>query len=161
MLVGMGVGASLCFTYGIVPSLLYNLLPNGGDYHPYTVDHIVSGTVLLVGTALAFWLLREKLAGERAINLDTDWFYRRPLAYAVALLVDAVRSAGETATTVRRALVGRAWSFTQHPPAALSGGGGPHPEDDDPYRFRAPIGATVFWVVVYFVLVAIVAISMA
>lgn len=159
MMVAMGVGAVLCFVYGVVPSLLYNLLPYGAEYHPYTVDHVISGTELLVGTALAFWLLRSKLCGERTISLDTDWFYRRPMAAAVAWLVSGVGALGERMSKLRSTLVDRLWTFTQHPTTGLDLGADPRSEDYDPYRFSAPIGATVFWVVVYFVLIALVALS--
>ena len=56
MLVAMGVGALLCIVYGIVPSLLYNLLPYGAEYHPYTLDHVISGTELLMALRpSAYW----------------------------------------------------------------------------------------------------------
>ena len=165
MIVGMSVGALLCFVYGVAPALLYNLLPYGAEYHPYTVDHILSGTELLIGTALAFWLLRSKLAGERTITLDTDWIYRRPFAQLADHVIAAVRAAGERVAAGRAKLVDRVWQLTQEPTSALPAKGpssalpagrGPGTQDLDPYRFRAPIGATVFWVTVYFVLVAVV-----
>jgi len=154
MFVAMGVGALLCIIYGIFPSLLYNLLPYRVEYHPYTLDHVVSGTELLIGTGLAFWLLHNRLAGEPTITLDTDWFYRRPLAAAIARLIDGVRALGESASALRATLVQAVWAFTQQP-SARGAGADPHAEDYDPYRFRRPIGATVFWVVVYFVVVAV------
>lgn len=154
MFVAMAVGALLCIVYGIFPSLLYNLLPYRVEYHPYTLDHVVSGTELLIGTGLAFWLLHNRLAGEPTITLDTDWFYRRPLAAAIARLIDGVRALGEGASALRATLVQAVWAFTQQP-SALGAGADQHAEDYDPYRFRLPIGATVFWVVVYFVVVAV------
>ena len=155
MTVAMGVGALLCIVYGIFPSLLYNLLPNGAEYHPYTLDHVVSGTELLIGTGLAFWLLRSQLAGEATITLDTDWFYRRPLAAGIALLIDGIRALGDRAAALRATIVEAVWAFTQQPASALGAGADLRSEDYDPYRFRRPIGATVFWVVVYFVVIAV------
>ena len=154
MLVAMGVGALLCIVYGIVPSLLYNLLPYGTEYHPYTLDHVISGTELLMGTGLAFWLLHDKLGGESTLSLDTDWFYRRPLAAATARTIDGVRALGDGVSALRAAMVDAVWKFTQQPTSALDIGQHPHSEDYDPYRFHRPIGATVFWVVVYFIVVA-------
>ena len=156
MLVAMGVGALLCIVYGIVPSLLYNLLPYGAEYHPYTLDHVLSATGLLIGTGLAFWLLRDKLAGKPTISLDTDWLYRRPLAAVTARVIEVVRVLGERASALLATLVDELWTFTQQPTSALGVRHDPHSEDYDPYRFRRPIGATVFWVVVYFVVVAVV-----
>ena len=160
MLVAMGVGALLCTVYGMVPSLLYGLLPYGAEYHPYTLDHVVAASELLIGTGLAFWLLRDKLGGEPTISLDTDWFYRRPLAAMTERVIDGVRALGEGVSALRATMVEEVWKFTQQPMSALDVGQDPHSEDYDPYRFRRPIGATVFWVVVYFVLVAVVTLWM-
>ena len=115
MLVAMGVGALLCIVYGIVPSLLYNLLPYGAEYHPYTLDHVLSATGLLIGTGLAFWLLRDKLAGKPTISLDTDWLYRRPLAAVTARVIEVVRVLGEGASAFSATLVDELWTFTQQP----------------------------------------------
>lgn len=163
MIVAMSVGAILCTAYGVVPSLLYDLLPYGSDYHPFTIDHLVSGSQLLIGTALGFWLVRDKLKGKATINLDTDWFYRRPLATLGTGIVDGVRWAGENAAARSRDLAERLWYFSQHPTSVLDAfrafdtRADRRPDTDDPYRFRTPIGHTVFWVVVYFALVALAA----
>ena len=156
MLVAMGVGALLCITYGMVPSLLYNLLPYGAEYHPYTLDHVLSGAQLLLGTGLAFWLLRNKLAGEPTISLDTDWFYRRPLAVVTARVIEVVRALGEGASAFRATVVDELWTFTQQPTSTLDVGHDPRSEDYDPYRFHHPIGATVFWAAAYFVVIAVI-----
>ncbi len=55
-------------------------LPYPVDYVPYTAAHVVGQLQLLMFGALAFTLLI--LSGYypselRAINLDTDWFYRK------------------------------------------------------------------------------------
>jgi multicomponent Na+:H+ antiporter subunit D len=157
MLVAMGVGAILCTLYGVVPSLLYGLLPFGAEYHPYTLDHVVSAYQLLAGTAIAFWLLIGKLGGEATVSVDTDWFYRRPFKSLIEQLVAAIRSAGQSASMTGRTLIAYAWAFSQAPTGAGKRPDNPQAEDYDPYRFRFPIGMTVFWVVVYFALVAITA----
>ena len=80
MLLAMGLAAFLCIFIGSFPGLLYSILPYPVEYVPYTAPHILGQTQLLFFSALAFTLLL--LAGIypaeiRAINLDTDWFYRK------------------------------------------------------------------------------------
>ncbi len=80
MLIAMGIAAFLCVFIGIFPQPLYSILPYPVDYVPYTAAHVVGQLQLLMFGALAFTLLI--LSGYypselRAINLDTDWFYRK------------------------------------------------------------------------------------
>jgi multicomponent Na+:H+ antiporter subunit D len=80
MLLAMGIAAVMCIGIGVYPKPLYDVLPFSVDYHPYTVSHVLSQTELLFFSALAFTLLL--LAGiypaeMRAVNLDSDWFYRK------------------------------------------------------------------------------------
>ena len=80
MMIAMGIAAFLCVFIGLFPQPLYNILPYSVDYIPYTGAHIVGQLQLLMFGALAFTLLI--LSGYypaelRAINLDTDWFYRK------------------------------------------------------------------------------------
>ncbi len=79
MLIGMGIAAFLCVFLGVYPYPLYAILPYPVDYLPYTGAHVIGQLQLLLFGALAFCLLI--LSGYypaelRAINLDTDWFYR-------------------------------------------------------------------------------------
>ncbi len=95
MLAAMGILAGLCFLYGVRPGLLYRLLPFGGEaYKPWTVDHVVGGTGLLVGAAILFLLWLPRLAPSPRITVDVDWLYRgRPF-----------RSAGRAANAVLTAV---------------------------------------------------------
>jgi len=80
MLLAMGIAAFLCIGIAIVPGPLYDILPYPVDYVPYTGAHVVGQLQLLMFGALAFTLLILSgyyPAEMRAINLDTDWFYRR------------------------------------------------------------------------------------
>ena len=79
MLLAMGLAAFLCLFIGIYPRPLYGILPYPVDYLPYTGAHVVGQLQLLMFGALAFCLLILSgvyPAEMRAINLDTDWFYR-------------------------------------------------------------------------------------
>lgn len=91
MLLAMFAAAFLCIFLGIRYDLLYALLPYAADYVPYTAAHVVGQLQLLMFGALAFCLLI--LSGRypseiRAVNLDTDWFYRKG-ARAFAACADA------------------------------------------------------------------------
>ena len=87
MLIAMGLAAFGCVALGIAYPLLYMLLPNEVEYHPYTVTHMVTQLQLLTFAALAFVVLMKSglyPAEERSTNLDTDWVYRRALPKVVA-----------------------------------------------------------------------------
>jgi multicomponent Na+:H+ antiporter subunit D len=106
MLLAMGIAALCCAALGIVPDWLYARLPFDATYHPYTVDHVVSALQLLLGAGLGFWWMLAQLKGETAINIDTDWIYRKPLGPAFDLVVSMSRS--------------------RHPAAARASGGQGH-----------------------------------
>lgn len=89
MLLAMGIAAFLCIFIGIFPAPLYKILPYAVDYIPYTASHVVGQLQLLMFGALAFILLI--LSGYypaelRAINLDTDWFYRKGSRFLIYVL---------------------------------------------------------------------------
>jgi multicomponent Na+:H+ antiporter subunit D len=88
MIVAMVMGASLCILYGVMPSLLYQYLPFGSIYQPFTIEHVISTVQLLVATFAAFWIFIPRLGGKHTISIDTDWFYRKPLVYFVNFLID-------------------------------------------------------------------------
>jgi len=80
MLIAMGIAAFLCIAIGTYPKPLYDILPFPVDYEPYTISHVLTQTELLFFSALAFTLLL--LGGiypaeQRALNVDSDWVYRK------------------------------------------------------------------------------------
>ncbi|QTA93186.1 NADH-quinone oxidoreductase domain-containing protein [Desulfonema magnum] len=80
MLIAMGMAAFLCVFLGVYPQPLYDILPYPVEYVPYTGAHVVGQLQLLMFGILAFYLLLRSgyyPAEIRAINLDTDWFYRK------------------------------------------------------------------------------------
>ncbi len=82
MLLAMGITAFLCIYIGVNPDPLYALLPYEVEYHPYTMNHVVAQLQLLCFALLAFVILMKTGLHPpevRAINLDTDWIYRRIL----------------------------------------------------------------------------------
>jgi multicomponent Na+:H+ antiporter subunit D len=87
MLLAMGIAAFLCVAIAVFPRPLYDILPYPVDYVPYTAAHVVGQLQLLMFGALAFCLLILSgyyPAEMRAINLDTDWFYRKGLSQVMA-----------------------------------------------------------------------------
>lgn len=82
MLLAMGMTAAACIFIGVFPSVLYQWLPHEMDFHPYTFDHIITQLQLLFFAALAFVVLFRNgwyPPEIKSINLDFDWFYRKPL----------------------------------------------------------------------------------
>ena len=80
MLLAMGIAAFLCIATAIFPGVLYHILPYPVHFVPYTASHVVNELQLLMFGGLAFLLLVRTgyyPAQVRAINLDTDWFYRK------------------------------------------------------------------------------------
>jgi multicomponent Na+:H+ antiporter subunit D len=81
MRIAMGLAAVGCLTIGIFPNqTLYQILPFDAHYEVFTLAHVIGQCLLLLFAALAFTLLM--LGGfypaeMRAINIDSDWFYRR------------------------------------------------------------------------------------
>ena len=84
MLIAMGIASVICVGVGVFPGLLYDLLPYDVKYHAYTVEHVVTQMQLLMFSALAFTVLMKTGLYPpelRSTHLDTDWFYRKPLAW--------------------------------------------------------------------------------
>ncbi len=87
MLFAMGLTAAACILIGVFPGLLYQWLPHEMGFHPYTFDHIITQLQLLFFAALAFVVLFRNgwyPAEIKSVNLDFDWFYRKPLNSLVA-----------------------------------------------------------------------------
>ncbi len=121
MLIAMGIGATICIFNGVYPALLYSLLPYSMDYVPYTASHILQQMQLLFFSALAFTVL--KLTGIyppelRSVNLDVDWFYRRPLA-------TIVRGVGSICGVIRDGVIDTGKSLVGLVVAVLHFGHGP------------------------------------
>jgi multicomponent Na+:H+ antiporter subunit D len=77
MYVAMAIGATANVVIGLLPGVLYDLLPYPVDYAPYATGKVIEKTQILVFTALAFWLLLDRLHAKAKVSLDTDWLYRR------------------------------------------------------------------------------------
>ena len=110
MLIAMGVAAALCIGIGVYPAPLYSLLPYAVDYQPYTLSHVFTQLQLLMFSALAFTvLMRTGIYPPelRSINLDTDWFYRRPIPMALRRVRDTWVGARAAATGLAAGAIAR------------------------------------------------------
>ncbi|MDG2380189.1 MAG: Na(+)/H(+) antiporter subunit D [Pirellulaceae bacterium] len=79
MRIAMGLASVGLITLGLMPSLLFSILPHSVDYDPYTVSHVIHQLQLLFFTGLAFAaLLHFGLypVSHPSILLDFDWLYR-------------------------------------------------------------------------------------
>ncbi|MEX0853396.1 MAG: Na(+)/H(+) antiporter subunit D [Bauldia sp.] len=124
MLLAMGFAAVICVFNGVYPWLLYSLLPFPVEYHPYTIEHVLTQTQLLLFAALAFcWL---KLFGLyppelRGVNIDAEWVYRKALPAAgggaVAALAAARRAAVDQTRRAATPLI--AAVYRHHGPAGI------------------------------------------
>jgi multicomponent Na+:H+ antiporter subunit D len=77
MYVAMGAAAVLNLAIGVVPQLLYGVLPFPVDDSPYSVGKVIETSQLLLFTALVAWLLLDRIGPKSMITTDTDWVYRR------------------------------------------------------------------------------------
>ncbi|MGC9451267.1 MAG: Na(+)/H(+) antiporter subunit D [Oceanipulchritudo sp.] len=153
MYLAMSVTALLCILYGVAPGLLYSILPYNRSYHPYTAYHLVESVQLLTFTFIAFWIFREKLAGERCIALDTDWFYRRGAALLDGLLLQPVNGFFTACASLRGKIVEGVIRAFRNPYRWLRMNAGPSgafmPDRERPY-----LASPVVWVLLAFVLLA-------
>ena len=95
--------AVACVGIGVFPGLLYSLLPYTVDYHPYTVDHVLTQLQLLLFALLAFvFLMRSGMHPPevRATNIDADVVYRK---FIPSLLPGVVRAVVAADRAWRRA----------------------------------------------------------
>lgn len=84
MYLGMGLGSLLCIVYGIYPDLLYRYLPyTDAVYEPFLPEYILQYIQMLVVIIVPFMMYLTKMEPHTAISLDTDWLYRRPLAFMI------------------------------------------------------------------------------
>lgn len=170
MYAAMIVGAFLCTFFGIFPETIYRWMPYPTDFVPYTWNHLATSVELLVMTAVAFWVLFPKLAGQATVSLDTDWFYRKPLPPLVMALSRGLMAGQEAFGRGIGRLAEGAITFMANPlrvaerafgrgilepgrKAALERGEIPREYSEDRYRF--PVGITVLAVLTVFGVVAI------
>jgi multicomponent Na+:H+ antiporter subunit D len=154
MYIAMGSLAFACALYGVAPSLLYRLLPFDAVYHPFTASHLVEAIQLMISTVIVFWLMRRKLAGELLIHLDTDWFYRKAAVPATRFILTPVHACFAGAATYRDHLVRHVTRLFLNPRAWFDLRR-PRSRPFDPDLDRGPLSASIGWILLLLMVLAI------
>jgi multicomponent Na+:H+ antiporter subunit D len=115
MLVAMCIGAFLCTLFGVYPDLLYRLLPNNIEYHPYTRDHVVSSLQLLLACGLAFVIFIKYFCGHHAFTRDTELIYRGAGKLVQAFSSGPLEAYGEKKRGMIMSIVNRVTELARHP----------------------------------------------
>lgn len=125
MRLAMVLSALLCVAFGLFPHYtVYRLLPLAGSYEPYTLEHIVTQSQLLIFATLSISLLLSTglyPAEVKARNLDLDRVLERASGFfsgAVDRGLNGLNSFGDA--LFFRWLPERAGYFFAHAPARIS-----------------------------------------
>lgn len=105
MMVAMALGAFLCILHGIFPGLLYSLLPYAVEYHPFTLDHIVSALQMLTATLIIFLILKKHFGGNYAYTRDTDLIFKFVVRWVSRLSHIGIDRGGEIKQNFYRPLI--------------------------------------------------------
>ncbi len=95
MRIAMGIAAFLCVFIGVYPQSLYQFLPHHVEYIPYTASHILGQLQLMFFAGLAFvlFLIYGIYPSDiRAVNVDSDWIFRRGIMTLINISKDPVAS---------------------------------------------------------------------
>ena len=157
---GMAIAATLCTLIGVVPSVLYQFLPNAVDYHPYTTAHVIESIQILLFTLFAFYLLIPNLGGDTTVLMDTDVLYRKTAPWARRIFVDGLAAFFEGTLRITTWLAEQATQAMQDPTRWFRrvppGRTGPFNPDREREPLQEPLVATLF----VFVCVALLALFM-
>ncbi len=151
MHIAMGMAAFFCTLFGVYPTLLYDYLPFAVQYKPYNLYHLTETVQILTFTFIAFWLLRGKLAGERLLPVDTDWFYRKPAAPARRIFVDGTWALFDYIEEVSLKVVSALVAFAKNPFSPFT----KEKHDYDPDRNRLQIQYATMFIVIVFIIFAL------
>ena len=121
MLIAMGTAAFFCIFLGVYPRFLYSILPYPVEFVPYTAPHVLAQMQLLMFSALAFTLLLLSgiyPAEMRAINLDSDLFYRKGGSLFYGMMDRVLNSFNKAAEqTLIHGFIASLSRFFRHGPA--------------------------------------------
>ncbi|OQX53368.1 MAG: Na(+)/H(+) antiporter subunit D [Candidatus Aminicenantes bacterium 4484_214] len=148
MYVAMTLVAFICILHGVMPGLLYQLLPFPVDYHPYSTSHLLETIQILSFTLVGFWLARRKLVPHAQIALDVDWLYRYPGKKAGQFILDEAVAFFAWTEKVARQGVKISADWIKNPmelPASPK-------TSYSPDRYRPPLRRVISWLLVVFIL---------
>ncbi len=107
MLAAMAIAAALCILIGVFPGPLYSILPFKTSFSAYDTTHVITQLQLLMWAGLAFTVLmitRIYPPELRSVNLDTDWFYRRPFKSITTGSISPAQRMLESARAMRASI---------------------------------------------------------
>jgi multicomponent Na+:H+ antiporter subunit D len=148
MHLAMAAAAFFCVGYGIMPGLLYAILPYPVRFAPYTLPHLVETAQILIFTFAAFWIFRWKLAGEARITLDVDWFYRRPARWVQRVFLEDLETAFDRVETLTVHAAGKLALLSKNPLALF----GASEKTFSPDTFRPALQTLILLALFSFVL---------
>lgn len=151
MYFAMAAAAFFCLLHGIMPGLLYDMLPYKVHFAPYTFPHLVETSQILIFTFVAFWIFRKKVAGEVGITLDVDWFYRRPARWVQRIFLEDLETAFNKVETLSMDIVGKLSLLSKNPMLIFTKSGGKYFSPD---TYRPAIQTLILLVLFSFVLIS-------
>ena len=77
MLIAMSITAFLCVAIGIYPDLIFKILPNPVEYHPFSLEHVLGTSMLHIVTGIIFLLSLHLFKPHDRITYDFDYLYRK------------------------------------------------------------------------------------
>ncbi|TSA47137.1 MAG: Na(+)/H(+) antiporter subunit D [Deltaproteobacteria bacterium] len=151
MYFAMAAAAFFCLLHGIMPGLLYDMLPYQVHFAPYTFPHLVETSQILIFTFAAFWIFRKKVAGEVGITLDVDWFYRRPARWVQRIFLEDLETAFNKVEALSMDIVGKLSLLSKNPMLIFTKSGGKYFSPD---TYRPAIQTLIVLVLFSFVLIS-------
>jgi multicomponent Na+:H+ antiporter subunit D len=151
MYFAMAAAAFFCLLHGIMPGLLYDMLPYQVHFAPYTFPHLVETSQILIFTFVAFWIFRKKVAGEVGITLDVDWFYRRPAKWVQRIFLEDLETAFNKVETLSMDIVGKLSLLSKNPMLIFTKSGGKYFSPD---TYRPAIQTLIVLALFSFVLIS-------
>jgi len=152
MYLAMAVAAFFCVLFGVMPGLLYDMLPFSVSFAPYTVTHLTETAQILIFTFVAFWIYRKKVAGEAGIALDVDWFYRKPAKLAERIFTVNVEAVFNRVDKFVENFVRSLTAISRNPLAFFIGSGAGR--DYSPDDYRPAVGVLIVVTLLCFLLFA-------
>ncbi|MDO9586178.1 MAG: Na(+)/H(+) antiporter subunit D [Syntrophales bacterium] len=123
MYLAMAAASFFCLLHGIMPGLLYDMLPYKVSFAPYTFPHLVETSQILIFTFTGFWIFRKKVASEATITLDVDWFYRKPAKWAQRIFLEDLETAFNRIEALMVDIIDKLTLFSKNPLALFAGSG--------------------------------------
>jgi multicomponent Na+:H+ antiporter subunit D len=159
MYIGMGLVAMLCILHGIVPQLLYDLLPRAvTNFHPYTLLHVAEVVQMFTFVFMGFWLFRKTiLKPKELILIDLDWFYRKPAALIRMLFVDGTVRIFDEVNGYFMRITRRLVQFGKNPLHYLLPGKMKE-QEYSPDKYRPRVSLMVLGLLLVFILIVVVGI---